>query len=215
MAIPKLKMFPVADYVGVDRNDPIRFYDIPVFGWLYRRRVELCLAELCGGERILEIGFGSGVTFLNLKEQYKEIHGLDLTASVNDITAFFHQRSIETFLLNGSVLALPYTADTFDSVLLISILEHLQPNDQAKAFGEIARVLKTGGQVVYGVPKERPLMVFFFRLLGYDIHQHHFSTHRDVSQAAKKNLTQQQIREMPGPFGVFGGLYQVGHFVKR
>ena len=179
----KLMMFPIADYVGVNRDNPIRFYNIPIFGRLYRRRVELCLAELSGGERILEIGFGSGVTFLNLKEKYREIHGLDLTASVDEITSFFQQRGIETFLRNGSVLELPYAANTFDSVLLISILEHLQPTDQARAFGEIARVLKPGGQVVYGVPVERPLMVFFFRFLGYDIRQHHFSSHNDVSHA--------------------------------
>ena len=32
---------------------------------------------------------------------------------------------------------------------------------------------------------------------------------------AEKILDKQQIIDMPGPFGLFGGLYQVGHFVKR
>jgi ubiquinone/menaquinone biosynthesis C-methylase UbiE len=163
----------------------------------------------------LEIGFGSGVTFLHLNELYQEIHGLDLTANVAEIQAFFQQKGIKTFLHNGSILELPYVADTFESVLLISILEHLQPDDQIKAFREIARVLKPGGQVVYGVPIERPLMVFFFRLLGYDIRQHHFSTHHNIRRAAEQVLHRQLIIEMPGPLGLFGGLYQVGHFVKE
>jgi ubiquinone/menaquinone biosynthesis C-methylase UbiE len=96
------------------------------------------------------------VTFLNLHDQYREIHGIDLTASVDEIAAFFRRKGIETYLHNGSVLAMPYDDNTFDSVLLISILEHLQPGDQIKAFSEITRVLKPGGQVVYGVPIERP-----------------------------------------------------------
>jgi ubiquinone/menaquinone biosynthesis C-methylase UbiE len=214
MATPKLKMLPVSEYVGVNRDDPIRFYHLPVIGSLYRQRVELCLGQLTGGGRILEIGFGSGVTFFNLHDQYREIYGLDLTASVNEVSEFFGKRGIETVLKNGNILGLPYEDGIFDSVLLISILEHLQPADQDQAFKEIARVLKPGGQVVYGVPVERPLMVFFFHLLGYDIHKHHFSTEKDVIRAASQNLSTKRLVNMPGPFGLFGGIYQVGHFVK-
>ena len=214
MPVPRLKMLPISEYVGVNRDDPIRFYNAPVFGGLYRRRVELCLAELSRGERVLEIGFGSGVTFLNLHELYKEIYGMDLTANVTEIQAFFEKKGISTNLCNGSVLEMPYQDNYFDSVLLISILEHLKPNDQVKAFQEICRVLKPGGQVVYGVPVERPLMVFLFRLLGYDIHEHHFSTEEDVAQAARNVLQEKRLVRYKGPWGIFGNLYEVGHFMK-
>jgi ubiquinone/menaquinone biosynthesis C-methylase UbiE len=212
--IPRLKLLPVSEYVGVNRADPIRFYGLPVIGSLYRRRVELCLAELQGGERILEVGFGSGVTFLNLQEQYAEIHGIDLTADVAPIGAFFAQKGLKTFLRNGSLLDLPYTDETFDAVLLISILEHLQPTDQQQAFAEIYRVLKPGGQVVYGVPVERGLMVFLFRVLGYNIRQHHFSTEKDVYQAASRVLQPIQLRSLTGFGGLMGSLYEVAHLCK-
>jgi ubiquinone/menaquinone biosynthesis C-methylase UbiE len=213
--ISKLKLLPLSEYVGINHDDPIRFYHTPIFGKLYRQRVELCLAELSGGERVLEVGFGSGVTFFNLHALYREIHGIDLMAKVDDISGFFRRKGIETYLLNGNVLSMPFYANnTFDSVLLISILEHIQPSDQAKAFAEITRVIKPGGQVVYGVPIERPLMVFFFRLLGYNIRLHHFSTQNDVCHAAKQVLRQIRIINMPGPLGFFGNLYQVGHFRK-
>lgn len=78
---------------------------------------------------------------------------------------------MKTFLQNGNVLNMPYEDGYFDTVLLISILEHLKPEEQSQAFAEIKRVLKPGGQVVYGVPVERPLMVFLFRMLGHDIRQ--------------------------------------------
>ena len=212
--ITKLKLLPVGEYVGVNRDDPIRFYSLPVIGGLYRRRVELCLGELSGGERVLEVGFGSGVVFLNLCEIYQEIHGLDLTAHVNEVTSFFETKGIHTHLKNGSVLEMPYKEGYFDAVLLVSILEHLRPAELRGAFQEIRRILKPGGQVVYGVPVERPLMVFLFKLLGYDIHQHHFSTEKSVYQAACQELSEYNLIRMRGLGGLSGPIYEVGHFKK-
>ena len=214
MPLPVLKLLPVEQYFGVNRYDPIRFYGYPIIGTMYRRRVELSLAECNGGERMLEVGFGSGVTFLNLNENYKELHGLDLTANVDKVHEVFAAHKIETFLKNGSVLKMPYPDNYFDSVLLISILEHLQKNEQASAFSEIKRVLKPGGQVVYGVPIERPFMVFAFRMLGYNIREHHFSTELDVAEAAGKLLQKVRINRMSSVPSFFGKVYEVGHFVK-
>lgn len=210
----RLKLLPLERYIGVDRKDPIRFYRLPVIGRLYQRRIELCLEQLQGGDSILEIGFGSGVSFPNLAELYRHIHGLDLTADVAPIAEMFSGMGIQTELRNGSVLEMPYADDQFDAVLLISILEHLQPRDQAQAFSEIARVLKPGGQLVYGVPVERPLMVFLFKLLGTDIRTHHFSTEEDVRQAAEQTFGDGEITPLRGPLGLFGQVYQVGNFRK-
>ena len=208
----KLKLLPRGHYAGVNRDDPIRFYYWPILGRMYRKRVEMCLAECSGGERVLEIGFGSGATFLNLAEKYREIHGLDLTASVDEVKRVFDARGIHTDLRNGSVLRMPYPDEMFDTVLLISILEHLKPHEQELAFREIWRVLKPGGQVVYGVPIERPLMVFMFRVLGYNIREHHFSTERDVSAAAERIFNRVSVTQMRS---LAGAVYEVGHFRKR
>jgi ubiquinone/menaquinone biosynthesis C-methylase UbiE len=155
------------------------------------------------------------VTFLNLHAIYAEIYGLDLTASAEEVAAVFAARQIKTDLRNGDVLSMPYADNTFDTVLLVSILEHLKPDRQSAAFREIRRVLKPGGQVVYGVPIERPLMVFLFRLLGTDIRKEHFSTELDVANAAEAVLKRVRLIQMRGAFSLFGPVYEVGHFVKR
>jgi len=212
--LPRLKLLPYRDYAGVDRNDPLRFYFWPVIGAMYRRRIELCLAECTGGERVLEVGFGAGVTFLNLHNNYREIYGLDLSVSVEDVTAVFKAKQIEAHLQNGNVLCMPYANDYFDTVLLISILEHLKAGQQVQAFREIRRVLKPQGQVIYGVPIERRLMVLMFRLLGCRIREHHFSTEKDVFNAANEVLDKVRVVQMQGVPSLFGAVYEVGHFVK-
>lgn len=210
----KLKLLPYREYVGVDRDDPLRFYFWPVLGRMYRRRIELCLGQCAGGQRVLEVGFGSGVTFLNLHEVYEEIHGLDLNASVEQVSGLFKAKQINTHLQNGSVLSMPYEDDFFDTVLLISILEHLKPSEQVQAFQEIRRILKPKGQVVYGVPIERAFMVLMFRFLGYNIREHHFSTEKDVLNAAQSVLGKVRIVKMKSVPSIFGAVYEVGHFIK-
>lgn len=182
---------------------------------MYRRRVELCLAECRGGDAILEVGFGSGLTFLNLNGLYKKIYGLDLSCDVREVAQVFAPLGIHPDLRNGNVLDMPYQVDQFDTVLLISVLEHLQPAELDRALSEIKRVLKPGGQVVYGVPVERPFMVAMFALLGYNIRKYHFSTEKDVFTAASKHFEQVRILPMKSRPDFFGNVYEIGHFTKQ
>ena len=212
--ISSLKLLPYKEYRGVRREYSVIFYYLPVMGRMYRRRVELCLAECTGGDSILEVGFGSGLTFLNLNNLYNKIYGIDLSCDVNEVAQVFAPLGIRPELRNGNVVELPYQDNQFDTVLLISILEHLKPDELDRAFSEIQRVLKPGGQVVYGVPVERPFMVAMFALLGYNIRKHHFSTEKDVFEAAAKHFQEVRVTPMRSTPAFFGDVYEIGHFVK-
>ena len=209
-----LQLLPYKEYRGILKEYSVIFYYLPFFGYMYRHRVELCLAECNGGDNILEIGFGSGLTFLNLNTRYKKIHGLDLTCDVKQVSQVFASYGVYPDLQNGDVLKMPYGDNQFDTVLLISILEHLKPHELEQAFSEIKRVLKPNGQVIYGVPVERPLMVFMFRLLGYNIRDHHFSTEKDISQTAGRFLKKIAVRAMKAFPSFLGDVYEIGHFIK-
>jgi ubiquinone/menaquinone biosynthesis C-methylase UbiE len=208
----QLLLYPVNQYPGVDRDDPIRHYTNPFFGRLYRRRVEMCLDELKGGDTVLEVGFGSGVAFRNLSLKYQRISGLDAGVDIQRIADFWRDKGIEADLKAGSVLEMPFPDGCFDAVLLISILEHLTPGELPRAFAEVKRVLRPGGQVVYGVPIDRRATRLAFRFLGYDIRQHHFSTERDVRAAAEAIFTPVRRQDLRSPPGL--AVYQVGTLVR-
>jgi ubiquinone/menaquinone biosynthesis C-methylase UbiE len=210
----KLQLFPLSDFARDNPSDPIRFYFWPVLGPLYRRRVEMCLEECRGGESVLEVGFGIGLTFQNLAQAYQEIHGIDLLADVEKVGNFFREKQIQTHLINGNVLDMPYPDNMFDTVILVSILEHLKPEDQPVAMQEIRRVLKPGGQMVYGVPVERPFMVFMYRVMGVNIRELHFSTEKEISQVADRVFQRFALRDLKSFIPGMGSIYQVGHYVK-
>ncbi len=199
------------DFSHADRWDPIKFYTWPVLGKLYRKRVELCLDQCPGGANILEVGFGSGVTFPLLRRRYDRIHGLDLTSDLDGVRQFCRQQEIDAELINADVCDMPYPDGTFDTVLLISILEHLKADQLRAAMAEIHRVLAPGGQLVYGVPADRLMMAIAFRLLGCPIREHHFSTEKDVSTAAEAVFGQGCVYQMRSSLGL-GLLYEVGVF---
>ena len=211
---PTLKMLPMNQYRGVNDYDPIRYYYWPVFGQMYRRRVELALSECTGGQRVLEAGFGTGLAFMNLCTMYDEIHGVDLTADVTKVKSVYDELGVQTFLKHADILALPYEDNYFDTVLLVSILEHLKPKELEQAFLEIRRVLKPGGQMVYGTPIERPFMVFMFKLLGHNIRNEHFTTEHEISAEAHKAFAKRRVIQMKSTPPIAGAVYEVGNFVK-
>ncbi len=212
---PKLKLLPAEQYKGVNQYDPIKYYYWPVLGRMYRQRVELALNECNGGERVLEVGFGTGLAFPNLHDMYREIHGIDLTADIQAVRSVFEPLDIPLFLEKGDVLKMPYSDNFFDTVLMVSILEHLKPVELEQAFVEVRRVLKPGGQMVYGTPVEKPFMVFMFRMLGHDIREEHFSTEREIAQAAHKAFSKGHVVQMKSTPPIGGVVYEVGNFIKQ
>jgi len=211
---PKLKLLPASQYKGVNQYDPIKYYYWPIFGRMYRQRVELALGECTGGDRILEVGFGTGLAFPNLHDMYKEIHGIDLTADIHAVKSVFEPTGIPLFLEKGDVMNMPYPDHFFDTVMLVSILEHLKPVELKQAFAEVNRVLKPGGQMVYGTPVEKPFMVFMFRLLGHNIRDEHFSTEKEIAEASYKVFSKGHVIQMKSTPPIAGAVYTVGNFIK-
>jgi ubiquinone/menaquinone biosynthesis C-methylase UbiE len=114
--------------------------------------------RLENGEKILEIGYGGGVTLKNLvaRAQNFEIDGLDISESALQRASRVNARAIKTGQLNlsvGSVETLPYENGKFDTVLAVQT--HIFWSDLTKALTEIYRVLSDEGQLVISCEKER------------------------------------------------------------
>jgi len=105
------------------------------------------------GERILEIGPGTGYYTLDMAEWV----GPEGTVEIFDLQQEFldhtGRRAAERGLANvvptqGDATALPFGDDSIDAVVLTAVLGEIP--DQGAALGEIRRVLKPGGRLVVG-----------------------------------------------------------------
>jgi len=175
-----LEMMASGQYAWTSEADPIRYYRLPFIGRLFQRRVARCVALLPGGRNVLEVGYGSGVSFLNLSKRYGEIHGVDVHDRSAEVARSFENEPLTLRLRRGDVTALPYEDESFDAALAVSIHEEIRPEQQEAAFAEIRRVLKPGGCYVVGVPGVNVLMNTALTVLGCDTDEYHVTTERQV-----------------------------------
>jgi 2-polyprenyl-3-methyl-5-hydroxy-6-metoxy-1,4-benzoquinol methylase len=88
---------------------------------------------------ILDAGCGEGVFVERLTREGYRIFGIDL----NYGSPFVHL---------GDLCSLPYATGTFDLLLCLDVIEHLDLLIQQVALQEMARILKPAGKAVFSVP---------------------------------------------------------------
>lgn len=100
--------------------------------------VRAYLSTLPTSCRVLDAGCGEGV----LVEEFAgrlDIAGIDANYSSDRVRT-------------GSLLDLPFPTGSFDTVLCLDVLEHLQYEQQRIAFAELHRVVAGDGEVLLSIP---------------------------------------------------------------
>lgn len=105
------------------------------------------------GERLLEIGVGTGYYSLDLAEWVAPDGKLELFDLQQEFLDHVMRKAGERGLANlvptqGDATALPYEDASIDAVILTAVLGEIP--DTAGALSEIRRVLKPGGRLVAG-----------------------------------------------------------------
>jgi len=109
------------------------------------------IMENITGPKILDVGCGSGlVCYLSsLRDDIKEIHGIDLQKSILE-DARVNVKSDKVMFHQGSAEELPFEDCIFNTVVLTEVIEHVYDVDLL--FSESNRVLIPGGQIVLSCP---------------------------------------------------------------
>lgn len=100
--------------------------------------------------RVLDVGCGEGV-YLDVLSAHAEVVGVDLNAAYL-CTARMRSASPNVRLARMAAQRPAFADHTFDAIVLIETLEHL--NDGQAAIAELARVLRPGGQLLITVPNK-------------------------------------------------------------
>jgi ubiquinone/menaquinone biosynthesis C-methylase UbiE len=129
-----------------------RFWVEAPHPWITRARLRQIL-DPEPGERVLEIGPGTGYYTLDLADWI----GADEVVEIFDIQQQMLDHTIrrarERGLWNvnptqGDAQDLPYESDSFDAAIMVTVLGEIPDPDAA--LRQVARVLKPGGRLVVG-----------------------------------------------------------------
>jgi ubiquinone/menaquinone biosynthesis C-methylase UbiE len=107
-------------------------------------------AAPAAGQRILDLGCGTGTLALQVKQREPgaELVGLDADPEMlAQARRKAEQARVEVELTEGFSTALPYEGASFDRVLSTLFFHHLDPEPKRQTAREIARVLKKGGEL--------------------------------------------------------------------
>ncbi len=193
----ELQMLAAGHYAWTGEADPVRYYRLPIIGRLFQRRVARCIELLPAGNRVLEVGYGSGVSFLNLAELFEDIHGIDLHDGGERVAQSFAGTPIRPSLRRGDIASLPYDDESFDAALAVSIHEEIPPQRQERAFSEVRRVLRRGGCYVVGVPGVNALMNFALSLLGCNVAKYHVTPDSTIVELMSSHFDVDVVKYAP------------------
>lgn len=124
------------------------------------------------GERVLDIGCGSGRLFELLRDKEVEYFGIDFSKKLIEIAKrkYLSEKEVKnvnilpTFIVVDA-LKLPFEEGFFDKVISIAVFHHIPSKEKRLIFlKEIKRVLKRGGEVhltVWNLWQKK----YFFKIL--------------------------------------------------
>ena len=136
-------------------------YD-PLLKWVMReetfKRRLIEQAHIRPGHHVLDLGCGTGTLTVLIKTLHPEaeVVGVDGDPMVlNMARAKAWQAGVNIKWDCGLAFELPYPDQSFDRVLTSLMLHHLTSDNKRRAFGEVLRVLRRGGEfhiVDFGKP---------------------------------------------------------------
>jgi len=146
-------------------------FDSYYFKAFHKRRINIVsqLIDPLPGDKILDVGCGSGDMLLSLDNPLSARVGLDMSLP-SLLAASTQTRSQSVHFCCGAAQQLPFSDNQFDKVLSSHLIEHL-PNPQLLV-DEVYRVLKPGGRFICLTPNalralyNRKSKVLFFVVLN-------------------------------------------------
>ena len=131
-------------------NDPPKVWnwDSPAGRVRWERRKNMLLGQLNNGNKVLEIGCGTGLLTSEIGKMNVRLTVIDISVDLLEIARKNNASTNTTFLLEDAA-NMSFDDGSFDIIIGSSVFHHL---DVGRATSEFFRVLKPGGKMVFTEP---------------------------------------------------------------
>jgi ubiquinone/menaquinone biosynthesis C-methylase UbiE len=160
-----LRLLPGDALVKTSEVDHADWNYRPVLGWIQRLRFKHIVVMLAGErfQRLLEVGYGSGVFMPELQQYCDELYGIDPHQKQREIREVLVRNGVVAKLFSCSVTQMPFGNDYFDCIVAVSTLEFV--DEIESACQEIKRVLRPDGFLAMVTPGHSPISDFGLKIL--------------------------------------------------
>jgi len=149
------------------------------------------------GERLLDLGCGRGELAHHCRKHGASVWGLDFASAALDIAQNFQGQNLA--FQQAEAQYLPFEKDSFDTVFMLDIVEHLHHPELQRSLSEVWRVLRPGGKLIihsmpnldyyrYGYPLYRVVARLGGRRLPPDPRHRWAHPHLHVNEQTPKQL---------------------------
>jgi ubiquinone/menaquinone biosynthesis C-methylase UbiE len=180
----------------------------PVLGAIQRARFRLLL-NLIGGERfdrLLEIGYGSGVFLPELARRSRSLYGIDIHREPERVAAALGKLDVRASLSTASAEALPFEDGFFDAAVAVSSFEFI--GDFDRACQEIGRVVGPRGVFFVVTPGDSPILDAGLKVMtGADARRDYGGRRKEVMPALHRHFRVEASRSFPSRlFPIYRGM---------
>lgn len=166
------------------------------------------LSEIFKGNkinRLLDIGCGTGGFSAALLSSSNFVTGIDISGYAIRTAKLRYKKKkrLNFFVCNITSAKLPFPANTFDAIICLHVLEHIDPSKLQPVLKEFQRILKKGGRLISAVPNcgatYRGMILGDTRLGRNDPSHRNFFTPKTFYEKIKMQFPQSKVFTYPPP----------------
>lgn len=158
MKLPKVESYPSAifnqDFDKISACNSVYFNPNFIVRYVFMMRLRKVLEILSFNHRksILDVGTGIGILLPSLAELGEKIFAVDIHDFLDDVRKMCYCENIQEkiFFNRASCTHLPFKDDSFNSIVCLSVLEHIVELEEA--INELYRKLSVDGVLILGYP---------------------------------------------------------------
>jgi ubiquinone/menaquinone biosynthesis C-methylase UbiE len=212
---PRLRLPKKENIYITGKTDPVHRHYHPVISYFMNKRLEGALDLMGIGkvEKLLDIGYGGGIFLPELSGRCEKLYGVDIHRNMDKVQEMLAKEKVTADLSCGDATDLKFPDSSFDRVVCISVLEFV--SDLDKAFREMARVLKKGGDAIIGFPVENFITDIAFFMICINARKAHPVNQDDILRAARKYFDVEKPKTFPLGLPLKMSLFAHCRLIKR